>query len=405
MRVQRIESVFLLLLIILFLTNCGYVDSDNRLYTAPASSVGVDESRLELIDKVIEEEIAKGHLPGATVLVAHKSFVIYRKAFGNVRVTPTEEKLTIDKIFDMASVTKPVATATSVMILVEEGKIRLMDRVTRYIPEFTSYVDEAGEKGEAIRLYHLLTHTSGLPPYTSAGELEEQYGDPCPEELINRIATIEKQNPPGVKFVYSCLGFITLAEIIHRVSGMTIDQFARERIFKPLEMRSTTFCPDTSLLPRIAPTEVIDGVPIHGRVHDPLAQLMDGKSGNAGLFSNVDDLAIFAQMMLNGGVYAKTRILSPMTVKAMTTVYPNLQFAGRGLGWDINTAYSSNRGDIFPVGSYGHTGFTGTSIWIDPESETFVILLTNRVHLPEGGVIRLRSLVSNIVASSMIKVD
>ncbi|MCK4295133.1 MAG: serine hydrolase, partial [Candidatus Marinimicrobia bacterium] len=183
----------------------------------------------------------------------------------------------------------------------------------------------------------------------------------------------------------------------------TIDEFSKKWIFEPLGMKSTTYCPPKELLSIIAPTEVFDGKPLKGKVHDPLAQLMDGKSGNAGLFSNVDDLAIFAQMLLNGGIYGKTRIISPMTVKAMTTVYHGLEFAGRGLGWDVCSDYSSNMGDIFPVGSFGHTGFTGTSICIDPTSETFVILLTNRVHIPDGNVIRLRSLVANIVASSVIE--
>jgi len=401
------SKIFLLSLIVFVISfliyECGYYHRDNRLHLGDPALVEMDKDHLMMIDEAIEKAIDEGKLPGATVLVARKRTVVYRKAFGDAQVVPTIEKMTIGKIFDLASVTKPVATATSIMILVEEGKLRLMDPVSKYIPEFTRYVDEDGEESGPIRLYHLLTHTSGLPPYTNANNLKKEYGEPCPAQVIHRIATIEKRNPPGVNFDYSCLGFITLAEIVHRVSGMTIDEFSRKRIFEPLGMKSTTYCPPKELLPRIAPTEVFDGKPLRGKVHDPLAQLMDGKSGNAGLFSNADDLAIFAQMLLNGGIYGKMRIISPMTVKAMTTVYPGLEFAGRGLGWDVCSDYSSNLGDIFPVSSFGHTGFTGTSICIDPTSETFIILLTNRVHVPDGNVIRLRSLIANIVASSVIE--
>ena len=400
---QKSLSIFLMLAIIgTLLTTCNKMPAGQTLYYSTPKHVGMDAKQLKHIDEIIEKAIRDKKLPGAVLLVARKGGIIINKAYGNSQVTPDIQPMTTKKIFDMASVTKPVATATSIMILVEQGKIRLMDPVTKYIPEYTPYYYEDGSTAEPIRLYHLLTHTSGLPPYTNAGALKEQYGEPCPKELIQNIATIEKQNPPGKHFAYSCLGFITLAEIVQRVSGMDIGDFSKKYIFEPLQMNSTMFCPPEEYLPRIAPTEVFDGVPLKGKVHDPLAQLMDGLSGNAGLFSTVDDLAIFCQMMLNGGTYDGVRILSPLTVKAMTTVYPDLAFAGRGLGWDVNSAYASNMGDIFPKSSYGHTGFTGTSIVIDPETETFVILLTNRVHLPEGNVIALRTKIANIVASSII---
>ncbi len=365
-------------------------------------TVGMDEQRLQRVDEVILKEIKDRKLPGAVILVARQGVIVYRKAYGQAQVVPTPEKMTVDKIFDMASVTKPVATATSVMILVEQGKIRLNDPVTKYIVEFTPFVSANGDTAAMPRVWHLLTHTAGLPAYTNAADLKEKYGEPCPEQLIQTIAKIKKNSAPGEKFVYSCLGFITLAEIVYRVSGQTIDEFALKNIFEPLGMKSTRFCPPPEWKPRIAPTEVIDGNPLCGKVHDPLAQLMDGKSGNAGLFSTADDLAIFCQMLLNGGVYGKTRILSPLTVKLMTSVYPEVPFAGRGLGWDINSAYSSNMGDIFSKTAFGHTGFTGTSVVVDPTTETFVILLTNSVHLSGGSVIRLRTLVANIVAGSII---
>ncbi|MBU4446890.1 beta-lactamase family protein [bacterium] len=403
MKVNQYASRSMIVILSLILIACEAPDTEKVLYRGKPQNVGMDAERLKLIDEIIENEIQSEKIPGAVLIVARKGAVIIRKTYGNSRIIPTIEPMTIEKIFDMASITKPVATATSIMILVEQGKIRLMDPVSKYIPEFTPYYDEDGNGAPPIRLYHLLTHTSGLPPYTNAKSLKEQYGKPCPEELIHHIATIEKQNPPGKHFAYSCLGFITLAEIVQRVSGMDIGEFSKKHIFEPLQMNSTMFLPTEEYLPRIAPTEVFDDIPLHGKVHDPLAQLMGGLSGNAGLFSSADDMAVFCQMMLNGGSYEGVRILSPLTVKAMTTIYPDLAFAGRGLGWDVNSAYSSNMGDIFSKSSYGHTGFTGTSICIDPETETFVILLTNRVHMPEGNLIALRSKVANMVAGSIVE--
>jgi len=402
MKINQFTLRSMIVILSLILIACEAPDTANVLYRGKPQKVGMDAERLKLIDEIIENAIRAEELPGAVLIVARKGAVIIRKSFGNSRIIPTIEPMTLENIFDMASITKPVATAASIMILVEQGKIRLVDPVSKYIPEYTPYYDEDGDGAPPIRLCHLLTHTSGLPPYTNAGALKEQYGEPCPEELIHQIATIVKQNPPGKHFAYSCLGFITLAEIIWRVSGMDIGEFSKKHIFEPLQMNSTMFLPAEEFLPRIAPTEVIDDIPLHGKVHDPLAQLMGGLSGNAGLFSSADDMAIFCQMMLNGGTYDGVRILSPLTVKAMTTVYPDLAFAGRGLGWDVNSAYASNMGDIFPKTSYGHTGFTGTSLVIDPETETFVILLSNRVHMPHGEVIALRSKIANIVAGSIV---
>jgi len=392
-----------LYLVILLLATCGKQPNNAVLHWDNPASIGMDAEKLARIDGLINTEIADQKLPGAVLIVARKGAVVIRKAYGNVQVFPDTIPMTPDIIFDMASVTKPIATATSIMILVEQGKLRLLDPVKKFIPEYTNYIGKDGHPAEPIRLYHLLTHTSGLPPYTDADALKAEFGAPCPEAVIRHIATIEKENPPGEHFAYSCLGYITLAEIVQRVSGMDINEFTKVNIFEPLGMYSSMFNPPRNYINRIAPTEVHDSVPLKGFVHDPLAQLRDGLSGNAGLFSSADDLAIFARMMLNGGIYKGVRILSPLTVKAMTTLYPGLEFAGRGLGWDISSAYASNMGDIFPKSSYGHTGFTGTSIVIDPETDTFVILLTNRVHMPHGDVIALRSKVANMVAGSIVE--
>ena len=309
-------------------------------------------------------------------------------------------------IFDLASITKPVATATAFMILVEEGKVSLDEKVKDYVPEFVPYVDPSGKPGEDARIWHLLTHTSGLPPYTEprghAG-VEQLFGDRLStEQLVAYIAQLPKTDPTGTAIHYSCLGYITLAHIIKKVSGQDVSQFSQERIFRPLKMKHTFYCPPEKMRSLCVPTEVVKGKPLSGVVHDPLARLQGGISGNAGLFSTADDLAIFAEMMLHHGSYNGVRILSPMTVARMTTIWPKAVFAGRGLGWDLDSSLSTNGGDLFGPNSYGHTGYTGTSIWIDPDTDTYVIFLTNRVHPDgKGAIIALRSRVANVVAAAI----
>jgi len=370
---------------------------------AQPEEAGMSSSHLNHVKTIIQAAIEKKDFPGAAILVARKGKIVLREALGASQWIPEKRAMNIDMIFDLASITKPVATATSIMILVEQGKIRLWDKVKDFVPDFSTYTNEAGKPGEDARIWHLLTHTSGLPPYTNAKEVERKFGSPCPtDSLVKHIAQLKKTDPPGKAFHYSCLGFITLAHIIHQISGKTVADFSAEQIFKPLKMNHTCYNPPEKLRSLCVPTEVIDGMPLIGVVHDPLARLQGGISGNAGLFSTVDDLAIFAQMMLNKGEFNGVRILSPLTVERMTEVHPAVGFAGRGLGWDLNSEYSTNGGDIFGPQSFGHTGYTGTSIWIDPETETFVIFLTNRVHPNDkGAIISLRSRVANIVASSI----
>jgi CubicO group peptidase (beta-lactamase class C family) len=373
------------------------------LPAARPEAVGMSSAQLGLLDRLVADAVARKDFPGAVLLVAHKGKVVYRKAFGLSQWVPEERPLAADMIFDLASMTKPVATATAIMILVERGQLRLWDRVRTYVPEFSTWYGEKGRPGEEARLYNLLTHTSGLPPYTDAKEAAKRLGDPCrTADLVRLIAGIPKERPVGREFVYSCLNYITLADIVQKVSGQTIDRFAAETIFKPLGMTRTFYTPPAGLLDQCVPTEVIDGKPLRGVVHDPLARLQGGVSGNAGLFSTVDDLAVFAQMLLDGGSYGGARILSPLTVARMTEIYPKVGDSGRGLGWDIDTDYSNLRGDLFGLGSFGHSGYTGTSIWIDPATRTSVILLTNRVHPNDkGDIIALRGKVANVVAAAI----
>ncbi len=396
----KAEKIFFVLF---FLLTIHYLYPQPLPVVKPAV-VGMHSEKLDQIDKIIIAAISKKQIPGAAIVIGRHGKIVKRQAFGKAQIVPTEKPMTIDHIFDLASMTKPIATATAIMILVEEGKLRLLDRVNEYISEFSTYFDSAKNEKEPARIFHLLTHTSGLPAYTDAAKLKAKFGATCPDSLVQHIARLKKIAAPGTKFTYSCLGYITLAEIVKRVSGMPLDKFSAQKIFAPLKMEHTGFCPPESWNSQIVPTQVVDGKPLIGVVHDPLAQLMGGISGNAGLFSTVDDLAIFSQMMLQEGTFGMIQVLNPATVKVMTSVYPEVSFSGRGLGWDIQSDYASQRGDLFSIGGYGHTGYTGTSIWIDPATQTFIIFLTNRVHPDDkGSIVRLRSCLANMVAAAIIK--
>lgn len=366
--------------------------------------VGMSATHLARLDTLLNAAVKSKQIPGAVIVVGRHGKIVVRKTFGLAQLVPGERILKIDAIFDLASITKPVATATAIMRLVEAGQLRLLDKVNQFIPEFTTWVDSTGKTGEPVQIYHLLTHTSGLAPYTNATAVEQKYGKPCPDSLVRHIARMPKNAPAGARFEYTCLGFITLGEIVKRISGQPLNEFVEQRVFQPLGMHDTRFLPPEGGNNRLVPTEVIQGVPLLGTVHDPLARLMGGISGNAGLFSTADDLAIFAQMLLQKGEYQGVRVLQPLTVERMTTVYEKVTHAGRGLGWGIYCDYSSNKGDLFPPGGFGHTGYTGTSVWIDPATDSFVILLTNRVHPNDkGSVVQLRSYVANVVAAAILQ--
>ena len=368
-----------------------------------AAPAVADSARLAAVDGVIATAIADKQIPGAVLLVGRGPDVLYQKAYGNRAVTPAVEPMTLDTIFDMASVTKVVATTTSVMILVEEGRVRLNDRVATFIPDFGRY-----GKGE-ITVRHLLTHVSGLRPDLDLSDDSWKSWD----EAIRRACEEVPTSAPGERFVYSDINFFLLADIVARVSGTAFDRFVHERVFAPLGMTESMFNPPATLRARIAPTEACTplGWPcdapsqsmLRGTVHDPTARRMGGVAGHAGLFSTAANLSRFCRMMLGGGALGGVRILSPLTVLKMTTpASPAGMASVRGLGWDIDTSYSSNRGELLPVGSFGHTGFTGTSVWMDPLTKTYVILLTNRVHPDgKGDATPLRARVATIVASAL----
>lgn len=323
------------------------------------------------LDDTIQQAIEQNRAPGAVLLIGHEGKVVYRKAYGNRAVVPQSEPMTLDTIFDCASLTKVIATTSSLMKLFEEGRFRLNDRITDYIPEFQNGKSE-------ITIRNLFTHFSGLQPDVPLKEPWTGY-----ETGIKLADTFRPAGPPSTRYVYSDINFILLGELVHRLSGKTVAAYSRENIFLPLGMKDSMFQPPASLIPRIAPTErpTKTAAPLRGIVHDPTARNMGGIAGHAGLFSTADDLARFAQMMLNGGTLDGVRLFSPLTVAKFTEPQsPPDQPILRGLGWDIDSPHSGNRGELFPIGSYGHTGFTGTSIWIDPVSKSYVILLANNVH-------------------------
>ena len=345
------------------------------------------------VDEIVQAGIAAKAAPGAVVLIGRGDQTIYEKAYGTRATVPSTEPMTLDTVFDLASLTKVVATTTAVMTLVEQGRVRLNDPVASFVPGFDRY----GKAGITVR--HLLTHVSGLRPDV---DLHPWTGyDAALALAIDEVPTAA----PGEQFVYSDINFFVLGDIVSRVTGESLDKYLTRVVFGPLGLRDTGFLPAKTLLPRIAPTERCaeqdawpcrrpDAAPLRGVVHDPTARRMGGVAGHAGLFSTAQDLQRFARMLINGGELDGVRILSPATVARMITPVTLPANAGtRGLGWDIDTSFSSNRGDLFPIGSYGHTGFTGTSLWIDPASKSYVIFLSSRLH-PDGvgdvGVLRSR---------------
>jgi CubicO group peptidase (beta-lactamase class C family) len=311
---------------------------------------GMSSAQLAHLDVLMNEALARDAFPGAVLLVGRRGRVVYEKTFGLSQLLPGPRPMEAGMIFDLASVTKPVATATSVMLLVERGRVRLWDKVKTYVPEFAPFLELGGAPGEDARLFHLLTHTSGLPPYTDAGEAAAKHGTPCPTEiLVRQIAGLRKESRAGETFNYSCLNFITLAWIVEKVSGKNLAEFAAENIFRPLKMDRTFFCPPEDKLELCVPTQVVAGEYLRGIVHDPLARLQGGISGNAGLFSTADDLAVFCQMMLGRGEFRGVRILSPLSVARMTEVYWKTPEAGRGFGWDLRLRDRAGRSLRPPV--------------------------------------------------------
>jgi len=347
--------------------------------------------KLAEMDAAINRAIADKKCPGGVLWIEHRG-VRYHKAYGNRALVPATEPMTEDTVFDAASLTKVVACTPAAMLLVERGQLSLDERVQTYISEFT------GDGKEAITVRQLMLHISGL-----RGDIETKTDWRGQKTAVQKACTEKLQSQPGTTFRYSDINFFLLGEIVQRVSHTPLEEFVAREIYQPLKMTDTGFLPPAAKLPRIAPTEVVNGEPYRGMVHDPTARKMGGVAGHAGLFTTAADLARYARMLLNRGSLEGVQIFKPETVELMTSVQtPESLSVRRGLGWDIDSGYSGPRGKLFPIGSYGHTGWTGTSLWIDPFSQTFVIFLSNRNHPDESGNVgALRAQLGTLAAEAI----
>jgi len=347
--------------------------------------------KLAAMDLAIQTAISNHQCPGG-VLWLEQDGKSYHKAFGNRALIPKVESMTEDTLFDAASLTKVVATTPAVLLLIERGLIGLDSPVHQYIPEFT------GEGREHVTIRQLLTHTSGLRE-----DIETRTDWHGQSVAIQKACEEKLQTTPGTAFKYSDINFFLLGEIVQRVSHTPVEEFVQREIYGPLKMKDTGFLPPAKKLKRIAPTEVVEGQPFKGVVHDPTSRHMGGVAGHAGLFITAHDLARYARMLVNNGKLDGVQLFKAETVKLMTSVQtPESIPAKRGLGWDIDSAFSGPRGDHFPVGSYGHTGWTGTSVWINPGSKTFIIFLSNRNHPTEAGNVKeLRKKLGTLAAEAV----
>eukprot|EP00913_Durusdinium_trenchii_P035276 g33006.t1 len=338
------------------------------------------------------EGLNRGRMPGCVVVVGYRGRIAFRKAYGYRRLVPQKEAMTVETVFDLASLTKPIATATSLMTLIEQGKVKLTDPVAKYVPEF------AANGKEKITVLHLLTHQGGLIPDNSIRDYQRKR-----DEAMKLTLATKPVAAPGERFIYSDVGFIVLAELIRRVTGKSVHELSQARIFKPLGMTETGYLPRAELRKRAAVTQQREGRWMQGEVHDPRAYRLNGIAGHAGLFSTADDLAVYAQMMLGRGAYRGVRVLKPETVELMTRPV-KVPRGLRALGWDSRSPYSSNRGDLLTPAAFGHGGFTGTAIWMDPGNDLFVIFLSNRVHPDgKGSVNRLAGRIATIAAAAIRK--
>ena len=415
----------------LFVLSClcvCFVATAQPLKRVAPEAVGMNGQLLKNADDILNQGIKDGKMPGAVLAVVRHGKMAYIKAYGNRRVKPTIDPMTTGTIFDMASCTKPLATGLSIMKLMEQGKLRLSDPVSDFIPGYKDWVNKDSTDRTTIRLRHVLTHTTGLPAYASVDYLQKKYGAPDPKGLLEYICNCSRNPEPGTYFRYSCLNFITLQNVVQNITGKSLREFAQENIYKPLGLTHTDFLPcrpddkgywvntekpvwakyykEGEEMTDVAPTEEQkNGQILWGQVHDPLARVMNGGiSGNAGLFTTADDIAVICAMIQNGGSWNGKTILSPATIKTMRTVPESLKEHGRALGWDSYSDYSGHKGDLLSRNTICHTGYTGTSIVIDQDNDLSIIILTNAVHPHDkSGMIRIYSLVSNAVAGAIIK--
>lgn len=376
-------------LLILATYSVGLADVGGSAASSPSGAV--DTRRLAVIDEIVDEGIRYGKMRGCVVVVGHRGVVVHRKAYGLRTVEPIEEPMTLDTVFDLASLTKPTVTAACVMQLVEGQQLQLDHCVSQYLPEFT------GHGKEAITVAQLLTHQSGL----IADNALADYLD-GPDAAWEKICQLDLVAEPGAKFIYSDVGFVVLGQLAERISGQPLADLATERLFRPLGMSETGFNPPSDRRARCAPTEKQGERWLRGTVHDPRARELGGVAGHAGLFSNADDLAIYCRMLLAGGTSGQATVFRPETIRLMNT--PQQTSGGlRNFGWDKRSAYSSNRGDLMSSSAFGHGGFTGTALWVDPELQLFVIFLSSRLHPDGSGSVNpLAGRIATVAAAAII---
>ncbi len=349
----------------------------------PAAPASIRDLSIDGLDALVTRAIKRGELPGCVIAIGDRAGIRWLQAYGE---RTASESMTVDTRFDLASLTKPVATAASIMGLSEQGRVKLDAPASSYVRELST------PDKRNVRVSMLLLHTSGLPSVNGLDDYEHGHA-----HAITKIAHEPLISTPGLEFRYSDLNFILLGEIVARVSGQPLDQYAKQHLFAPLGMLDTTYMPPLSDVARTAPTEERDEQVIRGVVDDPRAYRMGGVAGHAGLFSTATDLSRFARMILGEGELEGTRILSPATVRSWIARRP----LGRTLGFDANTGYSDAKGKLFSSRAIGHGGYTGTSLWIDPARDLFVVLLSNRVHAgPKGTIHPLASAVADLAAEA-----
>lgn len=357
---------------LLLLANLTSFAADSPvLQRVEPSTLNLNTMRLNRIERVVKEGLRADNMPGCVVLIGYQGKIVFEKAYGLRQLQPERVPMTLDTVFDLASLTKPVSTATSIMTLVEEGIINVDARVVEYLPEFT------GHGKETITVKHLLTHQGGLIPDNALSDYKSGRS-----EAFAKINELALRAEPGTEFIYSDVGFIVLGEIVEKLTGQDQNVYARQHLFEPLGMLETGYLPNAELKLRAAVTQQRNEGWMQGEVHDPRAFEMGGIAGHAGLFSTAQDLARYAQMILNAGELHGVRVLKPETVQLMATPV-EVHNGTRTFGWDRQSGYSSNKGDLLSDRAIGHGGFTGTALWIDPGQQLYVIFLSNRVH-PDG---------------------
>ncbi len=358
----------------------------------PPEQLGVRSQQLVYIDPLLKQAYADGQFCGCVVVAGRRDGVFLELVVGDRQVEPERKPMEADSVFDLASLTKAVATATSVMLLVERGQVRLSDPVGKHLKE----LDREATRGVTVE--QLLTHAAGFVPDNSIKDYEQGEA-----EAWRRLLALDPQKKPGEAFQYSDVNFELLGKLVERVDGRPLERFFAEEFAAPLGLNDTMFRPTDALRGRAVATEQRDGAWLVGEVHDPRAALLGGVAGHAGLFSTAGDLTRYAQMMLGGGALDDVRVLSPLTVREL--IRPRtVAEARRGAGWDIRSPYSKNRGDFYSDSAFGHGGFTGTAMWIDPKLDLFVIFLSSRLHPDgQGDVNDLAGRIGTVIAAALVE--